>query len=55
MGKERVNMKTSILLSVMELMEGKRGRRERNSLGKQALRKVSDHMQVKQYCISSKV
>lgn len=39
--------------SVMELMEEKQGRRERNSLSKQTLRKVSDHAQVKQYSSSS--
>lgn len=39
--------------SVMELMEEKQGRRERNCLGKQTLPKVSGHVQVKQYSISS--
>lgn len=39
--------------SVMELMEEKQGRRERNCLGKQTLQKVSDHTQVKQYSIPS--
>lgn len=39
--------------SVMELMEEKQGRRERNCLGKQTLQKVSDHVQAKQYSIAS--
>lgn len=39
--------------SVMELMEEKQGRRERNFLGKQTLQKVSAHAQAKKYSISS--
>lgn len=33
--------------SVMELMEEKQGRRERNCLGKQTLQKASGHAQAK--------